>query len=124
MTLSACMKEAPEKGVIRKDWLIGSWYEYYDPSVFAFDGSSVVTFSDDGSALWRYYDLLSNSSSSYDYRYFFNNNILSLIRENEEGDAYEVIFLNKNEMAWQRVGTTYSPGSWASDYKHFKRSTD
>ena len=125
MTLSACMKEAPERGINRKDWLIGSWYEYYDPTVFAFDGSSVVTFSPDGSAKWHHYDFLSDMSSDADYHYSYEKNILTLVLENEEEeDAYEVIFLNRDEMAWQRVGTTYSKGSWASDYKHFKRSTD
>ena len=25
------------------------------------------------------------------------------------------------EMSWQKVGTSYTPGSNGSDYKHFKR---
>jgi hypothetical protein len=123
MTLSGCMKESPEKGVNRDVWLIGSWYEYYDPTVFSFDGSSVVTFSADGAALWHYADFLGGGSSDYDYRYTFEKNIVTLTSGNES-EAYEVLFLNKDEMAWQRVGTTYSKGSWASDYKHFLRSKD
>ena len=123
MTLSGCMKGGVKMDLNRKDWLIGSWYEYYDPTVFAFDGSSVVTFSEDGAARWHYYDLLGGSSSNIDYRYTVENSILTLVSDTGT-EAYEVIFLSKDEMAWQRVGTTYSRGSWASDYKHFLRSKD
>lgn len=122
MTLSACSKRSLDRALVHEDWLIGSWYEYYDPTVFAFDGTSEVTFSADGSALWHFYDFLSNRSSNYDYRYALDQNILTLFPENGEKESYEVILLNWDEMAWQRVGTTYSVGTWSSDYKHFKRS--
>lgn len=124
MTLSACSKASLDKDPVHADWLIGSWYEYYDPNVFAYDGGSEVTFSADGFALWHFYGFLSGVSSNLNYRYSLNQNILTLIPENEEDEEeeFEVILLNRDEMAWQRVGTTYSVGTWASDYKHFKRS--
>ena len=128
MTLSGCMKGAVEKELDRKEWLIGTWYEYYDPLIFAMDGSSVVTFSADGAALWHYSDILSGVSSNFDYRYTFENNILKLkstLKNGTDDDgSYEVIFLSRDEMAWQRVGTSYAKGSWSSDYKHFLRSKD
>ena len=123
MTVSSCTKEAPQRSINRAEWLIGSWYEYYDPTVFSMDGSSQVTFSEDGAALWHTYDYFSGGSWHEDYRYTYEKNILTLVSDSGT-EAYEVIFLNRDEMAWQRVGTTYSKGSWASDYKHFKRSKD
>lgn len=123
LTLSACMKESADMDLRQEDWLIGTWYEYYDPTVFAFDGSSEVTISEDGTARWHYYDLLGGGSSDIDYRYTIEKSIITLV-SGSETDAYEVIFLNRNEMAWQRVGTTYSKGTWSSDYKHFLRSKD
>lgn len=127
MMLSACMKDGMKEGakldMNRRDWLIGSWYEYYDPTVFAFDGVSEVTFSGDGAARWHYYSFLGGSSSDIDYRYTIEKNILTLTSDTGT-ESYEVIFLSKDEMAWQRVGTTYSKGSWSSDYKHFLRSKD
>ena len=123
MTLSGCMKDSLEKGLNRKEWLIGTWYEYYDPQIFSMDGSSVVTFSAGGAALWHTYDVLSGGSWYSDYRYTYEKNVLTLASDTET-ESYEVIFLSKDEMAWQRVGTTYSRGSWASDYKHFLRSKD
>lgn len=127
MMLSACMKDGMKEGakldMNRRDWLIGSWYEYYDPTVFAFDGVSEVTFSGDGAARWHYYSFLGESSSDIDYRYTIEKNILTLTSDTGT-ESYEVIFLSRDEMAWQRVGTTYSKGSWSSDYKHFLRSKD
>ena len=128
MTLSACMKQDAEMDLKQEDWLIGSWYEYYDPQVFAMDGSSSVTFSADGTARWRTYDLFSGRSWNFDYRYTFEKSILTIDSEVDYGNfdagSYEVIFLNRDEMAWQRVGTNYSKGSWSSDYKHFLRAKD
>ena len=123
MTLSGCMKMGAEMDLNRSEWLIGTWYEYYDPTVFAMDGSSQVSFSEEGTAQWRTFDILSGGSWYGNYQYTYEKNILTLVSDTET-EAYEVIFLNKDEMAWQRVGTTYSKGSWSSDYKHFLRSED
>lgn len=35
--------------------------------------------------------------------------------------SYTITELDGKEMSWQKVGTTYTPGSNGSDYKHFKR---
>ena len=35
--------------------------------------------------------------------------------------SYTITELDEKEMSWQKVGTTYTPGSNGSDYKHFKR---
>ena len=127
MTLSGCMKASLDMDINRKDWLIGTWYEDYDPTVFCLDGSSVVTLAKDGTALWTVHNILGCCDPyTTEYQYTYNNNIITVIGEAELGGRagdYEVIFLNKDEMAWQRVGTTYSVGTWSSDYLHFKRST-
>ena len=96
--------------------------------LFSMDGSSVITFSADGAALWHYYDIFSGGTWNLDYRYTFEKNLLTISSTedygNDDAGTYEVVFLSKDEMAWQRVGTTYSKGSWSSDYKHFLRSKD
>lgn len=128
MTLSGCMKGSIEKELNPKEWLIGTWYEDYDPQIFSMDGSSVITFSADGAALWHYYDIFSGGTWNLDYRYTFEKNLLTISSTedygNDDAGTYEVVFLSKDEMAWQRVGTTYSKGSWSSDYKHFLWSKD
>lgn len=121
MTLSGCRKES--LGVNRKDWLVGTWYENYDPRVFAFDGSSEITFYENGTAQWTTSSIFGGKPKTIEYLYTYEKNILTVVFDGN-ADVYEVIFLNKDEMAWQRYGTTYSPGTWASDYLHFNRSKD
>lgn len=36
--------------------------------------------------------------------------------------AKRVVKLTSKEMEWQREGTTYSVGTWGSDYRHFVKS--
>jgi len=35
--------------------------------------------------------------------------------------SYTITELDGKEMSWQKVGTTYTPASNGSDYRHFKR---
>lgn len=35
--------------------------------------------------------------------------------------TYTIVKLTSGEMAWQKAGTTYSEGTWGSDYRHFVR---
>ena len=35
--------------------------------------------------------------------------------------TYTLVKLTSKEMAWQKEGTTYSVGTWGSDYRHFVR---
>lgn len=39
----------------------------------------------------------------------------------ESNVTYVIVKLTSDEMAWQKVGTTYSEGTWGSDYRHFVR---
>ena len=123
MMLSGCMKASPDRGLNRKDWLIGTWYENYDPTVFALDGSSEVTFLENGAAQWTTCSIFGGKPKTIEYLYTYEKNILTLVYDGK-ADVFEVIFLSKDEMAWQRYGTTYSKGTWSSDYLHFNRSKE
>ena len=35
--------------------------------------------------------------------------------------TYKLVKLTSKEMEWQKEGTTYSQGTWGSDYRHFVR---
>ncbi len=35
--------------------------------------------------------------------------------------TYKLVKLTSKEMEWQKEGTTYSTGTWGSDYRHFVR---
>ena len=35
--------------------------------------------------------------------------------------TYKLVKLTSKEMEWQKEGTTYSVGTWGSDYRHFVR---
>lgn len=42
-------------------------------------------------------------------------------KSDESNVTYVIVKLTSDEMAWQKVGTTYSEGTWGSDYRHFVR---
>ena len=48
---------------------------------------------------------------------------ITLNQENSDDSnaTYVIVKLTSDEMAWQKVGTTYSEGTWGSDYRHFVR---
>ena len=37
------------------------------------------------------------------------------------GEDFKIVKLTKNEMEWQRLGTTFQKGTVGSDFKHFVR---
>ena len=37
------------------------------------------------------------------------------------GEDFKIVKLTKNEMEWQRLGTTFQKGTVGSDFKHFRR---
>lgn len=114
----------------------GTWSESYDASKFAFDGILRYTFdggdtytlytsNPDGSSKHTttgYYAL--SSKGTYGEKLTGDNSItitLNLEKSDDSNVTYVIVKLTSNEMAWQKVGTTYSEGTWGSDYRHFVR---
>ena len=111
---------------IYQNKLEGTWSEQYDPFVFAMDGSVEYTFDGNGHYSLHTYDVLSGHTSdrSGDYALdLIGKNTITLnpLSSDLSGDSYNNVRLTSNEMAWQKVGTTYSQGTWGVNYRHFVR---
>ena len=106
--------------------LEGTWSEQYDPSVYAMDGSVVYTFDGNGHYQLHVYDALSGESHDYSGTYaidLFNKGTITInpAMSDFSNVTYKLVKLTSNEMEWQKEGTTYSVGTWGSDYRHFVR---
>ncbi|MBR5569136.1 MAG: hypothetical protein IKW27_10430 [Bacteroidales bacterium] len=58
------------------------------------------------------------------HEYTLDGNVITLntaSTDSAHSPSYTITELDDNDMSWQKVGTTYTPGSNDSDYKHFKR---
>lgn len=118
VTLAACTKQ----GLVDAEALTGTWHEVYDPTVFAFDAASEYTFKADGTAHWRIHNYGVNASQETDLLWRLERNELTLTFSNGHEDHYTVTLSGRDEMSWQRVGTTYSKGTWGSDWIHLLRA--
>ena len=106
--------------------LEGTWTEQYDPSVFAMDGSVTYTFDGKNGYQLHVYDALSGESHDYNGHYaidLINKGTITLNTEmsDDSNVTYKIVKLTSKEMEWQKEGTTYSKGTWGSDYRHFVR---
>ena len=106
--------------------LEGTWSEQYDPNVFAMDGSVEYTFDGNGHYQMHVYDALSGESHDYNGSYAIDliNKGTITINPSMSGYSnvtYKLVKLTSKEMEWQKEGTTYSQGTWGSDYRHFVR---
>lgn len=121
LALAGCSKlEVSEANIL------GTWGESYDSSKFAFDGVLRYTF-DEG----KTYTLYTSNPDGSSQNTVTGNYALGLTGENTitinpeksdfSGVTYVIVKLTSKEMAWQKVGTTYSEGTWGSDYRHFVR---
>ena len=110
----------------------GTWAEQYDPTVFAMDGLIEFTFEVGNRYRLFTYDALSGETrtdQSGTYTIDPKNRTITLTPQGgipafvtDGGDVtYHIVKLTADEMAWQREGTTYSNGTWGSDYRHFVR---
>lgn len=104
--------------------LNGTWDECYDNPSFIMDGIVEYTFLENGTYQVYSYDALSHKEHTKTSTYILHEKVLILNDNTENELCYNIIKLNKNEMAWQREGTKYSEGTLGSDYKHFKRIKD
>ena len=106
--------------------LEGTWSEQYDPAVFAMDGSVEYTFDGNNHYQMHVYDALSGESHDYNGIYaidLINKGTITLNPQMSDFSSvtYKLVKLTSKEMEWQKEGTTYSKGSWGSDYRHFVR---
>ena len=117
--LSACEKIDVNK-------LEGTWSEQYDPTVFAMDGSVTFTFDGNNGYQLHVYDALSGKSHDYSGHYaidLINKGTITInpAMSDDSNVTYKLVKLTSKEMEWQKEGTTYSAGTWGSDYRHFVR---
>ena len=106
--------------------LEGTWSEQYDPTVFAMDGSVTYTFDGNNGYQLHVYDALSGESHDYSGHYaidLINKGTITINPEMSDFSnvTYKLVKLTSKEMEWQKEGTTYSVGTWGSDYRHFVR---
>ncbi|MBQ7576125.1 MAG: hypothetical protein IJT26_06300 [Bacteroidales bacterium] len=106
--------------------LEGTWSEQYDPTVFAMDGSVTFTFDGNNGYQLHVYDALSGESHDYSGIYvidFINKGTITFNPHMSDYSSvsYKLVKLTSKEMEWQKEGTTYSQGTWGSDYRHFVR---
>ncbi len=117
--LCACEK-------IDMDILEGTWTEQYDPAVFAMDGSVTYTFEGKNHYQLHIYDALGGESWDFSGTYaidLIDKNTITInpIMSDDSNITFKIVKLTSKEMAWQKEGTTYSIGTWGSDYRHFIR---
>ena len=109
--------------------LEGTWAEQYDSTVFAMDGSLKIILDGNGKYQVQTYDALSGKSEAFRGCYLLNDECFkekNTITFNPymsdfTNVTYIIVKLTSDEMAWQKEGTTYSKGTWGSDYRHFVR---
>ena len=104
--------------------IIGTWSECYDDPNFIMDGTVEYTFNEDGTYQVYSYDALSGNEVTRTHEYIIKNGVITLNTaetDSANSTSYTITELDDKEMSWQKVGTTYTPGSNGSDYKHFKR---
>ncbi len=107
--------------------LEGTWYEQYDPTVCVIEGSVTYSFDRNNHYRLHVYDALSADSRDYSGTYaidLINKGTITLNPQMSDYSnvTYKLVKLTSKEMEWQREGTTYSVGTWGSDYRHFVKS--
>ena len=116
--LAACEKPVDTSKII------GTWSECYDDPDFIMDGTVEYTFKADGTYQVYAYDALSGNEVTRTHEYTLDGTVITLNTSDTDianRHSYTIVELDDNEMSWQRVGTSYTPGSNGGDYKHFKR---
>ena len=116
--LAACEKP------IDTSQIIGTWSECYDDPDFIMDGTVQYTFNDDGTYMVYAYDALSGNEVTRTYEYTIKDGVITLNTAATyiaNSTSYTITEIDDMDMSWQKVGTTYTPGSNGGDYKDFKR---
>ena len=124
--LTGCSKtELP----VNSENIIGEWAETYeDYPYFMQDGFVEWTFKSDNKVDIHVYDVFagdSNVSSFFELKDVEGQTVISIKAEAEgciSYPDYKIVKLTKKEMEWQMVGTTFTPGTVGSDFRHFTRN--
>ena len=76
----------------------------------------------------QYYSEFPLSGKSHDYSGHYaidliNKGTITInpAMSDDSNVTYKLVKLTSKEMEWQKEGTTYSVGTWGSDYRHFVR---
>lgn len=108
--------------------IIGEWTETYeDYPYFAEEGFVSWNFRPDGSLAIHVYDVFAGEHNTTTvYRISQDENGTSVISfptadYTMDLQSFVVTKFTKKEMEWQRVGTTFMPGTVGSDFKHFTK---
>ena len=112
--------------------ILGTWvddysaYPYYAP-----EGGETYKFNADGTVDVHYYDVFAGDHDvqrtytvcSLGTPTGIENDVLSFDPQMSDlsGEDFKIVKLTKNEMEWQRLGTTFQKGTVGSDFKHFRR---
>ena len=116
--------------------LEGTWSEQYDPTVFAMDGAVTYTFDGNGHYQCHVYvlgvgshdysgtyaiDLIDKGTITINPAMYKGTITINPAMSDFSNVTYKLVKLTSKEMEWQKEGTTYSVGTWGSDYRHFVR---
>lgn len=107
--------------------IVGHWVESYkDYPNFMQDGSIEYTFTPNGQVTKFVYDALSGKDTTITMSYVVGEIETNLLTFNWQmsdfsREHWTIVRLTKNEMDWQRMGTTFSPGTVGGDFRHLVR---
>ena len=125
LSLASCSQKELNllDGATKIELLQGKWDEYYEDPSFAMDGGLTWQIGKEEIVLHSY-DVLTDTSEDvhigYDVSRQNGQYIITLhYTKWAYDDSFQITVLNDKEMAWQKVGTTFSAGSYSGDYKHF-----
>lgn len=126
--LSSCSSDDIDDKDLSYTDILGSWTEDYSQyPYFAPEGYSTYTFGPDRKLSIHVYDVFAGDWD-IEKHYFvggeFGKNVIAInpFMSDYSGASYKIVKLTKNEMEWQRKGTTFTPGTVGSDFKHFVRT--
>ena len=126
-SLAGCSKLEVNEANILGTWVDDySAYPYYAP-----EGGETYSFNSNGTVDIHFYDAF---AGEHDVRRMYTvwslgtpsgieNDVLSFDPHMSDlsGEDFKIVKLTKNEMEWQRLGTTFQKGTVGSDFKHFIR---
>ncbi len=117
---------------VNEENILGTWvddysaYPYYAP-----EGGETYTFNANGTVDIHYYDVF---AGDHDVQKTYHIGplvtpsgeekdvlMLNMFMSDFSGEDFKIVKLTKNEMEWQRLGTTFQKGTVGSDFKHFVR---
>ena len=79
--------------------ILGTWQNYNEDSQLSSDTDLVITFSQDGSAAFQVFNLLSGEITEYTERYSIDKKNLTIGNE-----SYTIASITEDKMTWKKVG--------------------